>query len=246
MFQQKSKDKGKRGEAIPEPYEGLPDSSHLGGLCPRCGKQSSFKILGVFPASFDGTIFAANRDGTREHVILDQAVSLLCSYCNQPTIVVEEEWVGDHPAREKEKGGGTISYLGIHWWPLPNTQLPKDIPAEIAEAFAEASKALHADCPRASAVMSRRTLEAITVEKGETSGSLAERLRKLETKGVLHPTLVEWVREVRLVGNSGGHYDVINQVSVEDAGDLLRFVRELLRNLYELPADLNRRRKSKS
>lgn len=33
---------GKGGEILPEPHEGLPDSSRPSGLCPRCGKQSSF------------------------------------------------------------------------------------------------------------------------------------------------------------------------------------------------------------
>ncbi len=240
-----NKVKGKRGEAIPEPYEGLPDSSHPGGLCPRCGKQSSFGLIGQIPATFHGDVYAANPDGTREHVTLDRAISLLCRHCNQPIVVIEEQWIGDHPAREREKGGGEVSFRGIHWWPLPDTQLSNDIPTEIAEAFAEATKALYADCPRASAVMARRTLEVITVEKGETNSNLAQRLTNLETKKVLHPALAEWAREVRLVGNSGGHYDVIHQVSKDDARDLLNFVRELLRYLYELPAEINRRRSPK-
>lgn len=37
----------------------------------------------------------------------------------QATVVVEEQWVGDHPAREGTKTGGSINWRGIHWWPLP-------------------------------------------------------------------------------------------------------------------------------
>jgi hypothetical protein len=90
--------------------------------------------------------------------------------------------------------------------------------------------------------MTRRTLEAITVDKGETSSNLASRLQSLAVKGVLHPTLADWAREVRLIGNSGAHFDVINQVALDDAQQLASFVSELLRYLYELPADLTRRR----
>ena len=90
--------------------------------------------------------------------------------------------------------------------------------------------------------MARRTLEAIAVDKGELKGSLAEWLRALGVKGVLHPTLSEWAKEVRLVGNTGAHFDPIQQVSSEDAQQLINFVRELLRYLYELPAELARRR----
>jgi hypothetical protein len=90
--------------------------------------------------------------------------------------------------------------------------------------------------------MARRTLEAITVDKGETTGVLADRLKKLASNGTLLPTLADWAKEVRLVGNAGAHFDPINSVSKKDAEDLIAFVRELLRYLYELPADLARRK----
>jgi hypothetical protein len=90
--------------------------------------------------------------------------------------------------------------------------------------------------------MARRTLEAITAKEGETSGVLAERLKNLATKGVLQPTLAAWAKEVRLVGNAGAHFDPINTVSSQDAKELVSFVRELLRYLYELPAELARRK----
>jgi len=245
MFRQaKPHRTGNRVEALPEPHDGLPDSSRQSGLCPRCGKQSSFQVLGSLPVTYDGTVFVANPDGSREQVVLDQVTSLMCRHCNQGVAVVEEKWVGDHPAHEKA-GGGTVHYRGIHWWPLPEIQISSDIPAEIVGAFAEAMSALHANCPRASAVMARRTLEAITVDKGETQGVLYGRLRNLVTRGVLQPALADWAHEVRLVGNTGAHFDPINQVSMDDARDLVTFIRELLRYLYELPADLTRRRSSR-
>jgi len=90
--------------------------------------------------------------------------------------------------------------------------------------------------------MARRTLEAIAVDKGETTGVLAERLKKLAARGVLQPTLADWAKEVRLVGNTGAHFDPIDTVSKADAEQLNAFVRELLRYLYELPAELGRRK----
>jgi hypothetical protein len=48
--------------------------------------------------------------------------------------VVEEEWVGEYPARERQ-GGGTISYHGIHWWPVPAAaNLDASIPPEVVGA----------------------------------------------------------------------------------------------------------------
>ncbi len=235
--------KGSRGEVLPEINEGLPDSLRQSGLCPRCGKQSSFEDQGHINVTYDN-VYTANRDGSRSPIDLDRVTVLLCRHCNQGTVVVEEKWVADHPAREKASGG-SISYRGIHWWPLPEVSVSGDIPEEIASAFTEATKTLYADCPRAAVVMARRTLEAVTVDKGETQGSLFDRLKKLAAKSVLSPDLADWAQEVRLIGNTGAHYDPLNQATLGEASELVGFLRELLRYLYELPAELKRRRTSR-
>lgn len=232
---------GQRDEILPPENDGAPDSNRPSGLCPRCGKQSSFEITGSLPATIDYEAYSVGQNGEQQYGIIDRATSLICRHCKQGVIVIEEEWVGESP-RKKQKAGGVVSFRGIHWWPLPQAHLSSDVPSDIANVFAEAVTALSANCPRASAVMSRRTLEAITVDKGETKGSLAERLNNLGTKGILHPTLSEWAKEVRLVGNSGAHFDPIEKVSIEDARQLVNFIRELLKYLYELPAELHKRR----
>lgn len=185
----------------------------------------------------------ANRDGTYEHEPIERVTALFCRHCKQGLAVVEERHTAEEPSRLR-RGGGVISFRGFHWWPLPNTQLSSDIPADIASAFAEAVTALAANCPRAAAVMARRTLEAIMADKGETQGVLTDRLKNLAAKGVLQPTLVDWTKEVRLVGNIGAHFDPIKQISKDDAQQLISFIRELMRYLYEFPADLARRRTS--
>ena len=244
MFWNKEEKKGKRDEPIPEPHEGLPDSYRPSGLCPRCGKQSSFQTLGSLPVTFDSS-YSIRADGNHEPTLIDRVSSLLCRHCNQAVVVVEEEWVGEQP-KTKQKSGGIMSHRGIHWWPLPDANISGDIPTSIAAVFSEASMSLAANCPRASAVMSRRTLEAVTVDKGETTGILAQRLTALGAKGVLHSTLSDWAKEIRLVGNAGAHFDPIETVTQEDAQQLLSFTRELLRYLYELPAELMRRRAPKA
>jgi len=233
--------KGNRGELVPESNEGLPDSHQPNGLCPRCGKQSSFEIRGSIPITFDYSTYLDHNDGTKSHETLDRVSVLMCRHCNQGISVIEETWVGDNPMREK-RVGGVINYRGINWWPLPEVNLSSDVPIAISNVFNEATMTLSANCPRASVVMARRTLEAITVDKGETKGSLYKRLESLSKKGVLHPSLADWTTEIRLIGNKGAHFDPIENVNLKDAKDLISFVRELIRYLYELPAELDRRR----
>ncbi|MBK7894688.1 MAG: DUF4145 domain-containing protein [Anaerolineaceae bacterium] len=183
IFNDEPKRKGQRDEVLPPENDGAPDSNKPSGLCPRCGKQSSFEIAGSLPATFDYETYARKPNGERHYDLIDRATSLICRHCKQGTIVIEEQWVGENP-KNKQKTGGVISFRGIHWWPLSEAKLSPAVPSDIANVFSEAIITLSANCPRASAVMSRRTLEAITVEKGETKGSLAKRLNTLGEKGI--------------------------------------------------------------
>jgi len=137
-----------------------------------------------------------------------------------------------------------VAWRGVHWWPLPEASVTADIPNEIAIVYREAARALAADCPRAAVVMARRTLEAVADEKQAKGKTLAERLQDLHDRGILHPSLADWVKEVRQVGNAAAHYDPMDEVSTEDAKQIVAFSRELLRFIYELPAELTRRRAS--
>lgn len=232
---------GKRGEVLPEPHEDLPDSSNMSGFCPRCGKQSSFANYGSLPVTLSSN-YSITPSGEKIFDPFDRVSVLFCRHCKQGIAVIEEKWVGDHPGREGIKGGGQTSYRGISWWPLAEDNLSTDIPKQISEVFNEATRTLAANCPRASVVMARRTLEAITVDKGETKDTLYKRLDALNKKGIIHPSLVDWAQEVRLIGNKGAHFDPIEKVDSKDAKELVSFVRELLRYVYELPAELERRR----
>lgn len=88
--------------------------------------------------------------------------------------------------------------------------------------------------------MARSALEGIVADKGETKGSLALRLKNLADRGVLLPTLADWSKEVRLLGNDAVH-DLTVEVSMEDAKQLVEFIRELARYIYVLSHDLQKR-----
>lgn len=241
MFFSKQSTKGNRGEPIPEQNDDSPDSHRPSGLCPRCNKQSSFEVIGSLPLTFDGG-FMMHRDGGQEPTYKERCSILICRHCSQGINVLEEQWVGENKATES-KGGGTVTWRGFHWWPLPNSNLHNAVPSEISGAFNEANTAILAGCPRAGAVMARRTLEAITIDQGQSNGTLAKRLQELTNNGILLPTLADWAKEVRLIGNSGAHFDPINDVSDSDAKQLLSFISELLNYIYIMPFELANRRK---
>lgn len=233
--------KGQREEDLPQDHEGLPDSNTPYGLCPRCNKQSSFEILGSLPATFDSG-YIVSQNGPQRRTLIDQATSLECRNCHQPVIVIEQEFVGDMPSNKKHSGGH-INYRGLFWWPFQGMEISPDIPEIIQKILQEAKISYSYQCYRASAVMSRRTLEAITIDKGETEGVLAKRIKNLIDKGILDRNLGEWATEIRLIGNSGAHFDPINDVEKEDANQIILFIEELIKYVYVMPTEIARRRK---
>jgi ribosomal protein S27AE len=142
-FFQKGKEIGSRGEDLPVSNEGLPDSYRPNGICPRCGKQSSFENAGSLPVTFDSAVLT-NYNSKQEHALIDRVSSLICRNCGHGVVVVEEEYIGDSP-KKQQKSGGVVSFRGIYWWPLPENNLSADIPKEIAKVFSEAATALIAN-----------------------------------------------------------------------------------------------------
>jgi hypothetical protein len=240
FFSDKKTVKGQRNEDLPENNNGLPDSTMPYGLCPRCNKQSSFEILGSLPATYESG-FMISPDGKRSKPFFDQVTSLECRNCNQPIIVIEEKFVGGIPAREK-LSSGSVTWKGLFWWPFSNMNISNEIPLDISKILLEAKITYSAQCYRASAVMSRRTLEAITVEKGEVNGRLAERIENLKAKGILDKNLADWSTEIRLIGNTGAHFDPISDVAKEDAKQIILFIEELIKYVYIMPAEIAKRR----
>jgi hypothetical protein len=243
------RERGERGEDVPVSNPDTPpDSSDLSGICPRCARASNFRLLGSLPVSFGGA-FIQTREGETIPDAIDRVSSLLCCGCGQATVVIEEEWIGDQPARAGGRHSGHITWRGIHWWPPPGTtDLDEAIPEGLRESYAEAMRALSARAPRAAAVTLRRTIEGIVKESGSEAAqqavktNLAAGLQMMADEGVLDRSLAQWAREIRFGGNAGGHYDLVADVNHDEAEDLARLTRQVLHYIYELPARLRRAR----
>lgn len=205
--------------------ESLPDSADRGGPCPRCGRLTAFQHLGSSPT--------LKPDGS------ERVITLQCMGC-QDSIVVVERMV-------PQPNGQTAVYEGIHWWPLPGSgDLDPDIPPQVGSAYSEGMRALSVKAARAAVVMFRGMLGQVVVDKGSVAAqakhTLYEKLEQMSQDGSLHPSLVEWAREIRLIGNAGAHPDALDPVSDEEAADLARLCRQLLNVIYEVPARITRNR----
>lgn len=206
--------------------DALPERDSPRGRCPRCGHIVGFQVL--WTQNLD------RPDGK------NRAAGLECMSCNKDTVVIEEMVKPGAPYMRPE-------YRAIHWWPTPGADdLDPEVPGEVASAFGEGMRALSVRAPRAAVVMFRGMLAFLVQDKGsqeaKSKNSLFKRLEAMAQDGTLHPSLVDWAKEIRVIGNAGAHPDELGPVSEEEARDLSRLCRQMISVVYEVPARIARSR----
>jgi hypothetical protein len=134
------------------------------------------------------------------------------------------------------------------WPPKGIRPAHPSVPAPLAADLREAHLCLSIGAFRGAAAMARRAVQGVAVEQGAKDAKLSAQLKELEAKATLHPTMVEWADHIRLLGNVGAHpgADGLETVSEDEAREVVRFLDELLRWLYELPAETAAARAARS
>lgn len=113
------------------------------------------------------------------------------------------------------------------------------LPEDVARYYAGAIRALDAGIPDAAAVQLRRTLEAAAAARGVTQGALVARIRHLISEGKITSEFGRVLDHIRQVGNVGAHAGD-QEVDEATARRALLFTTQVLRNLFEIPAELTR------
>jgi hypothetical protein len=223
-----------------------PDSVDPAGICPRCGLTSnSMQVGSSIDLAFRGDIRAAERDGRYSRLPFERVSIFECYGCHQRTAVIEELTVGNKPWRKS--GSGTLRWPGVYWWPAASgASVDAAVPERIGDILGEGLRCLGARAPRAAAVMFGRTLEAIVRDKGSEAAqkamkkALADGLEVMAAEGALSKDLASWAKELRLARNAGGHDELVDDVTPEEASNLSKLLDQLLINLYVMPARLRR------
>ncbi len=145
---------------------------------------------------------------------------LRCPVCSGPFIAVQEDY-GEGFAADHQPG---------RLYP-PVQRVSGTFPDPVLAAFNEAQVCLKNKAYVATAIMCRKTLEAVCSDHSVTGGTLANSLNKMRDKGLLDPRLFEWAEALRIAGNEAAH-DVAVSVSVDDAKDYVEFTDALLQYVY--------------
>jgi len=110
-----------------------------------------------------------------------------------------------------------------------------NLPPQILACLEEAIKCHASSCYRAAALMVRRTLEEMCVERGASGNNLKAKIENLRSAIVISKDLLDAADELRLLGNDAAHieaqtYDAIEAEEVEVAIELTK---ELLKAVYQ-------------
>jgi len=120
----------------------------------------------------------------------------------------------------------------------PNEAIPFDeenIPERVLNAFDEAIRCHSNMCFIASAIMIRKTLEEICIERGATGYDLFKKIENLGSKILIPRELLNGMNELRLLGNDAAHIDAqtFAEIGKEEIEVSLEFTKEILKAVYQ-------------
>ena len=209
----------------------MDDEMYVSGapaLCLHCGKLTMLRIRTEYVYSVNEEDYGGTNDMNRIKWNL-----LQCPECLEPTLiqtnlVTKRKYRGDTWNTTME----AIRAL----YPFER-QLPDSLPESIGKLYAEAIR-VKLLSPSSCAVLVRRTLEAVCQQENVSGRTLAQRLERLADTGKIPQTLVDIALHLKQLGNLGAHFDVNDDVSVEDVSIILDFVELFLDYLYVAPAKI--------
>ena len=160
--------------------------------------------------------------------------------CFSPILVLQKNsWNPDY--------GGDNWNEPIRLYPNNEFQIDPSIPKLLRDSYQEAILCFKGRAYTATAILCRRTIEGIALEKQINFKNLAVALKKLNENKVINDQLFEWADELRLSGNDAAH-DIKIAFTKQDAQDILLFTNAILNYVYSFQEKFsdfkNRRRKN--
>lgn len=133
----------------------------------------------------------------------------------------------------------------------PSETIPFDkenIPINVLKSFEEAILCHSNSCFVASAIMIRKTLEEICIERGAIGANLLKKIENIGSKILIPQELLNGMNELRLLGNDAAHIEAktfseIGKVEIEVS---LEFAKEILKAVYQYENLLQKLQKLKS
>jgi Domain of unknown function (DUF4145) len=160
---------------------------------------------------------------------------LKCNYvpCRRNAYVVTTKTAGfpQHPVTD-------------HLTIFPTRAIPEPhraIPQAVAQDWVEAQKAFEVGAVKAAAVMCRRVLYGILLDKNCKEHPLREGLHELAGHARLPQVVERWLNEIKEEGHDAAHPHRTLNVPAENVAETMDYTKELLRFVYIEPFELEDR-----
>lgn len=219
-------------------------------MCPYCDVTALFELLQQNNINLMAYLTKEKRSANHVKEVYRgpylYAGLYRCQHCNGVVyLLLQDKMVNiegaAYPLGEK---------IVIEMYPKRLPKVDPAIPPKIAEDYIEAVKCFEAGSAKGAAVLCRRSLQNIMLDKGAKGENLYEQLNELAKRRVITPDLAELGHTIRLFGNVGAHpsSDGLDEVSLKEASEILAFTEQLFMSLYVLPSRVQalRNRKKQS
>jgi hypothetical protein len=160
-----------------------------------------------------------------------------CESCKGYVLVIGNRQSQNHPSQLE-----TVYPLG-----KPNDTVANEVQQVakgVAEDFAEALRCQWIKAYKACVVMCARAIQGSAIALGAKKKVLTDQIDELFSRGKITEALKDFAHEVRVTRNIGAHPDKdgLEDVTEQDAKDIVEFTREYLHHVYVMPAKLKARR----
>ena len=189
--------------------------------CPHCDKPSTFAVTPIAQDNASGFV--------THHAIL-QCNSVTCRKRTYVITTKRERYVQSHAT------DSLILY--------PSAKEPtahKSISVPIAEDWIEAQKTFNVGATKATAMMCRRILYGVVLDKKCPEHPLHQGIKQLCAQQRLPSIVEQWLGEIKDDGHDAAHPSRAPDVSDENVAETMGYTKELLRFIYIEPYELNER-----
>lgn len=214
----------------------------LSGTCAFCGNQTHFTAR----------VGRVTEETGRESYDYRMEIAATCDACQRFNTVIGTRAAGRRLELGSLLGAGAAVTEGedmIHesWSPPPMRPVDTSfIPVGVAGYFKEAHDAFSVGAYRAVLLLVRSVIEATAKDRGIESGSLVQKINKLDEEGHIRRGTKDMAHALRILGNDMAHGDIGDVPTQEDADDALTIARFVLDDVYVADArrvDMLERRK---
>lgn len=178
-------------------------------FCPACSARVQLVPVGAYNYTEEGQLTVRVEFGH-------------CALCRSPAVL---------EFAEMDEG---YYELLKQLYPSTEHRIEASLPTRVAESYVEATKCASAGAPLATAVMVRRTLEAIALEIDPSAKKgLFAGLARMKELGTISDELYQWGEALRFLGNISAH-PTGEIVTSQEAQEAIEFLTAIVQTMYVL------------